>query len=744
MNAQPQPFALPDLPGLLYLRGRNQWVAWKFVWKDGPDKKPTKVPLQPGAADRNASVNDPSTWGAYEAARQLVGAAANGVGYVLTEDDEITGIDLDNCRNAETGHIDPWALDILNLSETYAEVSPSGKGIRLFARGKPAKATKRGGIEIYGTGRFLTVTGNHLADETPDSIKLAPRTLEALRARVAAMTPPKPEPSPAAAHDSGSGAHCGDTSMAEIAELLFAIDPDVEEPEWRDAMAAVHNEARGSSEGFRLVDDWSSRGSKYKSSKDVEGYWRRFKVGGGIGIGTLAKMARDHGADLGEISHRHNRPGGYDPVEAAEAVRILGEEVFGKREQAGSTSHETGGEQTGEAGGKGDQAGAGDAGSTNQRRSKLKHLGDPDLQYVVPDELVRDTISSTGVGFLGGQSGAYKTFTAIELAFCVMTGHPFADRIIERTGPVLYIPFEGAGTIQGRVVARRTTLDDKRARLPFYTMDDFGSVSTNARMAAFAHEIMEIAAEINAQEREPLRLIIVDTVSASGMIGEDKEDDPAAWQRVFDFFNPCSKALNAAVLLVHHYGKNASAGLRGSSNARAAAEFVVAVTCDRDEVTGETRNRAMALTKTRTGIEGPICAVSATPVEIGKRSDGTVVTSLVLKFDTGVKLTNNTLKVSRAVQCFRDAYRAAIAEHSETVNVDGSAIGSLVKAVRIKHVREAFDRIYVTGSDDPQKRAETLRKQFANGLKGKPEIIIARSWGGEEWLWDMIVRREGE
>ena len=42
----------------------------------------------------------------------------------------LMGIDLDACVDAKL--IKPWAIEVLDRFDTYAEVSPSGKGIKLF------------------------------------------------------------------------------------------------------------------------------------------------------------------------------------------------------------------------------------------------------------------------------------------------------------------------------------------------------------------------------------------------------------------------------------------------------------------------------------------------------------------------------------------------------------------------------------------------------------------------------------
>ncbi len=178
---------LPNIPAIKWLMALVQWVAWRYIAKsDG--KKPSKVPFNP-ATGRPADHGDPSTWGTYAQAAALSKREnMPGVGFMLSPDDDLTGFDLDNCRDPVTGALKPWAAEVVVLAETYAEVSPSGKGVRMFAQGKVAKTTKcdPAGVEIYGGRRYLTVTGQRV-EGTPDTINPAPKTLEMLLARVEAV-----------------------------------------------------------------------------------------------------------------------------------------------------------------------------------------------------------------------------------------------------------------------------------------------------------------------------------------------------------------------------------------------------------------------------------------------------------------------------------------------------------------------------------------------------------------------------
>ena len=184
---------LPDIPALNELRTRRQWVAWRYLERDGNITKP---PVNPHNGF-GASHSDPATWGTYEeAAKWAREHGLPGVGYVLTDDDDITGADLDDCRDDDFGSVETWANEIIALAETYTEISPSGRGLRLIWRGKIDKTIKcdPARVEVYKHKRYLTITGNHLAG-TPQEIRPAPLTERALQAR-AEQFKPAPQPAP--------------------------------------------------------------------------------------------------------------------------------------------------------------------------------------------------------------------------------------------------------------------------------------------------------------------------------------------------------------------------------------------------------------------------------------------------------------------------------------------------------------------------------------------------------------------
>lgn len=67
------------------------------------------------------------------------------VGFVFTRDDPFVGIDLDHCRDPETGKIKPWALEIVAKLNSYSEVSPSGTGLHIHCDRSPTAGQQESG-----------------------------------------------------------------------------------------------------------------------------------------------------------------------------------------------------------------------------------------------------------------------------------------------------------------------------------------------------------------------------------------------------------------------------------------------------------------------------------------------------------------------------------------------------------------------------------------------------------------------
>lgn len=168
------------------------WVAWQT--EDRAAGKPTKVPYAPDG--RKAKADDPATWGTRPAAERRAAIltkpyGAGGVGIEFTalgDGRSLAGVDLDTCRD-KSGAVEPWAEDVLGTLDSYAEISPSQTGAKLFCTydtdalphlravmggAQFGKQFKQGGgdhppaIELHLGNRYFAVTDDILPGSRPD------------------------------------------------------------------------------------------------------------------------------------------------------------------------------------------------------------------------------------------------------------------------------------------------------------------------------------------------------------------------------------------------------------------------------------------------------------------------------------------------------------------------------------------------------------------------------------------------
>lgn len=151
------------------------------------------MPVDPQAGDL-ASSDDPDTWGALEQARDCHAESndTQGIGFVFDPDGLVAGVDLDDCRDPDTGEIDEWARDVVQRLDSFTEVSPSGTGLHIYVLGFLPDGGNRsdvgdGEIEMYDgkSSRYFTVTNEHL-DGTPATVEERNDTLSAVHSEYVA------------------------------------------------------------------------------------------------------------------------------------------------------------------------------------------------------------------------------------------------------------------------------------------------------------------------------------------------------------------------------------------------------------------------------------------------------------------------------------------------------------------------------------------------------------------------------
>lgn len=149
------------------LRQFNQWIVWRNELDE--HGKPTKVPYS--VSGHKASVTDSRHWTNFDLAVQtsLNGGNYSGIGFVLSEADPFAFIDLDDPyaleqdgtpKNSKPDKVLENQKRIFEAFPSYAERSPSGKGLHIIVKGHVPCGRRRESVEVYSNERYMTVTGD--------------------------------------------------------------------------------------------------------------------------------------------------------------------------------------------------------------------------------------------------------------------------------------------------------------------------------------------------------------------------------------------------------------------------------------------------------------------------------------------------------------------------------------------------------------------------------------------------------
>ena len=511
-----EPLDLAAAPPRL-LRDTAAWLVWRLK----PDEaKPGRMRKVPYYTDNGVR------WGGHGSARdraklvkfdQAVAAArrlkADGVGFA-TLDGAVTALDFDHCVDA-AGNVHGEVLDA--IAGTYAELSPSGTGVRAFVLGNLGNRKRHAGdgaaygVETFATKGFVTFTGQVLEDcalSGCDGLVAQPSAglHQLLERRLGAPRDGAPDAEPS-------------LSLDQVRECLEAITPPAGYDDWLRLMMAVHFETGGSDEGLELVDQWSERGVGYAGCELIESKWEGFGRTNAATVtgGTLLKAARDAGATVGAVADAGDFEVIPGPARGRFPIQSLGEFA-----------------------------------ADNQPLTWL-------IKGVIPRA---DTI------VLFGESGSGKTFLMLDMVAAIARGIEWGGKRVTQ-GRVLYLVAEGVRGFRQRVRAYCHQAGVLERDLPIDVMHE---VTPNLLDAG---QVKDLCKELAV--RQPYDLVVVDTFAqvTPGANENSGEDMGAALARCRAIGRAAGQA---PVVLVHHSGKDASKGSRGWSGIKGAADAELEVT----------------------------------------------------------------------------------------------------------------------------------------------------------------------
>lgn len=203
---------------------QQPWGVWKGVPR--PNGKIGKPPCNPSTG-RKIGTNKAEQWGTYdEAVEAFEKDEWDGIGVLMTIESGLVGFDIDDAKKTLANNPElKAACEHYMAAGGYMEKSPSGTGLRGFARGiLPADCRKKvGNVEIYSDVRFLTVTGTGVGQIITDQGFIDRYILSMGGSKV---TPP---PS-----TGGSEAIIDATTITQIATIAKAERPDLWAGNWEE------------------------------------------------------------------------------------------------------------------------------------------------------------------------------------------------------------------------------------------------------------------------------------------------------------------------------------------------------------------------------------------------------------------------------------------------------------------------------------------------------------------------------
>jgi len=266
------------------LKAIPRWVMWKMVpqSKQNGEVVWKKVPYQTDG--KMAKSTAAATWTTYEDAMDayLMGGF-DGIGITIDGSNDFQGIDLDDC--IIDGELNQDATEVLDKIDGYAEISPSGKGIKLFTRSNLAISGKKGNIEVYRDGRYFTVTGHTLNGHgcLPDTVQDIDWFVErhfGSNNQVSSLETYKP---PLTGWD-----------IDKVGDELIPFLGDIDNYEdWLQLGMALHHQGSGDSKWMEVWDEVSQATPTY-NRQELETKWDSFSEqrstgGGAITLASIIK-----------------------------------------------------------------------------------------------------------------------------------------------------------------------------------------------------------------------------------------------------------------------------------------------------------------------------------------------------------------------------------------------------------------------------------------------------------------------
>jgi hypothetical protein len=680
------------------------WTVWR--WEKRPSGDWSKPHYQVRSPQYKVSTDKPENWCDHAAAAAAVAAGhGHGIGFVLTPDCGLAVLDLDDCRDPKTGDVTDWAQAILERAQhAYVEVSPSGSGFRIIGGAAGTRVHTNtampGGskLEIWrGTSKAVTVTGldQGYGSEIVNIDKLVDWSVKyAERMRPEPVSTPMQEFKPNGAgrglpytvdqieHIVSTGAPPG----ADRSALFFSIVGHYAGCGWNQLKIIKH-----------LAQHPDGIGAKYiaeeRLTDQVIKCLRKLKRRELPAAFTENQRGGATVWERPEMAVFHEQPPWEEKAPAAPAAEAA--------KQADPEVDEDPAEDVSEDAAEADPP-------PNRKKSKLAAHRIGIRGRMTRRWLVKNLLGESSVAALAGQWGIYKTFLAMDLCGCVMYGAPFCGYTISRRVGVWWLAYEGANEVEPRMTGlllKKYNIKDAQSA-PFVWSSDLPLLLREGTGEDLLLKGREIDADFQQDFGLSLGLIVVDTLtSGAGYTKAGDENDPAVFEAIKRQFAGLAQRLNCCVLFIDHFGKDETAGMRGTSAKEAGVDSTL-VSLGRRSTEGVVTESRLAARKVRGASVGAIFRFGTEKVDLPEPDeDGEVESTLVINWTSGAAPEAAAPPAAPDpwdhYPDLKAALAATLTAHGELRELE---CGTEVRAAKAELVEAAFKKRLVEVSPDARRK----------------------------------------
>lgn len=320
--------------------------------------------------------------------------------------------------------------------------------------------------------------------------------------------------------------------------------------------------------------------------------------------------------------------------------------------------------------------------------------------------LVKGWMDRGAFSVVYGESNVGKTFLALDMALHIAAGADWHGARIHEPQQVVYVAAEGGTGLNNRIAAyRRDNKDLTDAAAPNFMVLAEGLDLCTGEDAQYLAEALN-----NADVRPAL--IVIDTLAR--VMGNGDENTAKDMGQLVRSVDRLRAETGAHVMVIHHSGKDASKGARGSGSLRAAADTEIELTRNDDVVMAEAR-------KQRDMPCDGVFAYRLKSVFIGKDEDGDSVSSAVVE-ETGVpSKKRNAVKLTGTDKIGLQALSDAVAKHGEKKR--GDMFPASRQCVSLEHWRDYCDR-HSLSSGEGESSKRTAFHKLKNRLQDKEIVRI--------------------